>query len=147
MKRAVFSSENLDKLARILWAATLLTLPVTSFRYFPGLGETTYVRPLAFYPLVLLLPILLIQLLRKKVPAPWPGSMIVLGTFLLVLVGGALGEIPCVGWLAPAALGLLGVGAVAITWFGTRSAPVNITSISSPPAGSGQAPDQLPPAS
>ena len=69
------------------------------------------------------------------------------GTFLLVLVGGALGEIPCVGWLAPAALGLLGVGAVAITWFGTRSAPVNITSISSPPAGSGQAPDQLPPAS
>ncbi len=86
MKRAVFSSENLDKLTRILWAATLLTLPVTSFRYFPGLGETTYVRPLAFYPLVLLFPILLIQLLQKKIPSPWPGSMIVLGTFLLVLL-------------------------------------------------------------
>jgi O-antigen ligase len=86
MKRAVFSSGNLDKLMRILWAATLLTLPVTSFRYFPGLGETTYVRPLAFYPLVLLLPILLIQLLRKKIPSPWPGSMIVLGMFLLVLL-------------------------------------------------------------
>ncbi|MBN1451327.1 MAG: O-antigen ligase family protein [Anaerolineales bacterium] len=90
MKRAAFSSENLEKLARILWAATLLTLPVTSFRYFPRLGETTYVRPLAFYPLVLLLPILLIQLLRKKISSPWPGSMLVLGMFLLVLLAATM---------------------------------------------------------
>ena len=62
MKNNYFSSENIDRVTRFLWGATLLTLPVTSFRYFPGLGETTYVRPLAFYPLVLLLPILLIQL-------------------------------------------------------------------------------------
>jgi O-antigen ligase len=82
----MFSSENLDKLARFLWAAALLMLPVTSFRYFPGLGETTYVRPLAFYPLALLLLILLIQLLRGKIPSPWPASMIVLGAFLLILV-------------------------------------------------------------
>jgi O-antigen ligase len=86
MKSFLLSLANLDKLTRILWAVTLLMLPVTSFRYFPGLGETTYVRPLAFYPLVLLLPILLIQLLRKKIPSPWPGSMIVLGMFLLVLL-------------------------------------------------------------
>jgi len=86
MKSFSSSLANLEKLMRILWAATLLTLPVTSFRYFPGLGETTYVRPLAFYPLVLLLPILLIQLLRKKIPSPWPGSMIMLGMFLLVLL-------------------------------------------------------------
>jgi O-antigen ligase len=86
MKNKFFSSENIDKVTRFLWGALLLTLPVTSFRYFPGLGETTYVRPLAFYPLVLLLPILLIQLLRKKIPAPWPGSMIVLGMFLLALL-------------------------------------------------------------
>jgi O-antigen ligase len=86
MKSTVFSSENINKLTRFLWAAALLALPVTSFRYFPGLGPTTYVRPLAFYPLALLLIILLIQLLRKKIPSPWPGSMTVLGAFVLVLL-------------------------------------------------------------
>ncbi len=86
MKSFLLSQTDLSKLARLLWAAALLALPVTSFRYFPGLGETTYVRPLAFYPLVFLLPILLIHLLRKKIPSPWPGSMIVLGAFLLALL-------------------------------------------------------------
>jgi hypothetical protein len=81
-----FSRSNLDKLARALWGAVLLSLPVTSFRYFPGLGETTYVRPLAFFPLVLLLPVLLIQLLRRKASFPWPGSFTVLGAFLILLV-------------------------------------------------------------
>jgi len=85
MKPNFSPQANIDKITRILWGAVLLTLPVTSFRYFPGLGETTYVRPLAFYPLALLLPVLLFQLLRKKIPSPWPGSMIVLGMFLLVL--------------------------------------------------------------
>jgi O-antigen ligase len=86
MKSFLSSQTNLDQLARILWAGALLALPITSFRYFPGLGETTYVRPLAFYPLVLLLPLLLLQLLRNKIKSPWPGSMIVLGVFLLVLL-------------------------------------------------------------
>ena len=82
-----FSSQtNIDKLIRILWGATLLTLPVTSFRYFPGLGETTYVRPLAFYPLALLLLVLIIQLLRRKIRLSWPGSMMVLGAFLLAIL-------------------------------------------------------------
>jgi O-antigen ligase len=86
MKKAMLSSEKLNRLARTLWAVALLSLPVTSFRYFPGLGETTYVRPLAFYPLALLLLVLLIQLLRKEIPSPWPGSMILLGAFVLALL-------------------------------------------------------------
>lgn len=90
MKSALLSSESISKLTRILWAAALLALPVTSFRYFPGLGETTYMRPLAFYPLALLLPILLIQLLRKKIPSPWPGSMIVLGAFVMALLAASI---------------------------------------------------------
>jgi len=90
MKSSLFSSENIDKLTRFLWGAALLALPVTSFRYFPGLGETTYVRPLAFYPLALLLILLLIQLLRKKIPTPWPGSMIVLGAFVIVLLAATM---------------------------------------------------------
>ena len=90
MKNKLFSSGKIDGLTRFLWAAVLLTLPVTSFRYFPGLGETTFVRPLAFYPLALLLPVLLIQLLRKKIPSPWPGSMIVLGAFVVVLLAASM---------------------------------------------------------
>jgi len=86
MISTLFSSANIQKLMRFLWAVTLLVLPVTSFRYFPGLGSTTYVRPLAFYSLALLLLILLIQLSRKKIPSPWAGSMITLGAFLLVLL-------------------------------------------------------------
>ena len=53
---------NLEKLSRILWGLVLLTLPVTSFRYFPLLGKHTQVRPLAFYPLVLLYLILFLRL-------------------------------------------------------------------------------------
>jgi len=44
----------------------MFTLPVTSFRWFPFLGETTYVRPLALYPLALLIPLMLIQWRRGK---------------------------------------------------------------------------------
>jgi len=90
MRNTLLSSENIRKLTRILWGAILLTLPVTSFRYFPGLGETTYVRPLAFYPLILLFPVLLTQLVRKQLPTPWPGSMIALGAFILALVAASM---------------------------------------------------------
>ncbi|MGD8406211.1 MAG: O-antigen ligase family protein [Anaerolineales bacterium] len=93
MKPYLSSQENIVKLTRVLWGAVLLTLPVTSFRYFPGLGETTYVRPLAFYPLALLLPILLIQLLRNKISSPWPGSMLVLGAFLLAVLAASMAGI------------------------------------------------------
>jgi O-antigen ligase len=72
----------LDKLARFLWAAALFTLPVTSFRYFP-VGEGTLVRPLALYPLVLLLPPLLIQWMRGQRPSPWVGGLTLLGLFAL----------------------------------------------------------------
>lgn len=85
MKAPAFRPGNLDTLICLLWAATLLALPVTSFRYFPGLGETTYVRPLAFYPLVLLLPLLLGRLLRKPASLPWAESMLTLGAFVLAL--------------------------------------------------------------
>ncbi|MFZ5912135.1 MAG: O-antigen ligase family protein [Chloroflexota bacterium] len=79
------SSKSPDKLMRFLWAAALLCLPVTSFRWFPGLGETTYMRPLAFFPLALLLPLLLVKLARKRIQSPFPGGVIVLLAFGLAL--------------------------------------------------------------
>jgi hypothetical protein len=46
-----------------------------------------------------------------------------LGTFLMMLVVGGIGMIPCVGWLATSLVALLGVGGVVLTLFGTQPYP------------------------
>jgi len=45
------------------------------------------------------------------------------GTFLVMLIGGALGEVPCIGWIVPTLIGIIAIGAVAATRFGMRAAP------------------------
>src|SRR5512138_2175978 len=70
--------------SRFLWGAALFMLPVTSFRYFPFLGEGTYVRPLALYPVALLLLIVFFQVTRGKAVIPRPGTLIPLLGFVLV---------------------------------------------------------------
>jgi hypothetical protein len=77
------SSISIDRVARFLWGAALFTLPVTSFKYFPFLGETTYVRPLALYPIAFLLPLLVIQLLRGRTSFPRAGALTPLTVFIL----------------------------------------------------------------
>ena len=77
---------NLEKFAWFLWGLVLLTLPVTSFRYFPLLGKHTYVRPLAFYPLVLLYLVLALRLLLKEIKLPWSDVLIPFFVFLMVVV-------------------------------------------------------------
>jgi hypothetical protein len=42
------------------------------------------------------------------------------GTFLLGLAVGLVNQVPCVGWLAPIIVGLVGLGAAVSTLFGTR---------------------------
>jgi hypothetical protein len=64
------------------------------------------------------------------------------GTFLLMLVGGAIGEIPCVGWLFVALIGFVGIGAAVLTRFGTRPLQPVPVSTATPPVNT----DQLPPA-
>ncbi|MBV6395879.1 MAG: hypothetical protein HFACDABA_01466 [Anaerolineales bacterium] len=87
-------SLSLEKISRLLWAAVLFTLPVTSFRFFPFLGDSTQVRPLALYPLALLVPILLARLWRGEIQNPMPGSLVLWGAFLLVaLLASALGAL------------------------------------------------------
>src|SRR5262245_34556832 len=73
-------------LPRFLWGAALFTLPVTSFRYFPGMGEGTLVRPLSFYPIALLGLILLIRFWRSKTSLPRTGVWIPLIVFVLFLL-------------------------------------------------------------
>ncbi len=74
---------NLDLFSRILWATVLLTLPVTSFRFMPFMGSGTFVRPLALYPLGLLMPVLLYQIWTKRLTRPWNGSLTILLAFTL----------------------------------------------------------------
>ncbi len=85
MKIPAFSMpRDLNGFTTILWAAALLTLPVTSFRWFPFLGEGTLVRPLSLYPLALLLPLLLVQGWRQKGEGIyWSNAFIALGAFVL----------------------------------------------------------------
>ena len=80
---------SLRSLTRALWAAALLSLPVTSFRYFPA-GEGTYVRPLAFYPIMLLLLVMLFDLLRDGASFPLAGAWTPLIGFLLVALVGSM---------------------------------------------------------
>ena len=46
-----------------------------------------------------------------------------IGTFLMMLVVGGIGMIPCIGWLATSLVALLGIGGVVLTIFGTQSYP------------------------
>jgi cytoskeletal protein CcmA (bactofilin family) len=49
-----------------------------------------------------------------------PAVMACAGTFVLTLMTGALNLVPCIGWVAPAFVGALGLGAVILTRFGTQ---------------------------
>src|SRR3990172_8284096 len=75
----------LDRAVDLLWGLVLLFLPVTSFPFIPLLGSGTQVRPLSIYPLALLLPLLLLQILKKKVNA-WHPAFTTLGIFLFIVI-------------------------------------------------------------
>ena len=55
-----------------------------------------------------------------------------MGTFLMMLVVGGIGMIPCVGWLATSLVALLGVGGVVLTLFGTQAYPRLVSPIAPP---------------
>ncbi len=67
------------------------------------------------------------------------------GTFLLMFVVGAFGLIPCIGWIPEFLIGMIGVGAVVMTMFGSR--PIRPTMIASSPDPSGAGAPPIPPAS
>jgi hypothetical protein len=57
----------------------------------------------------------------KAINQTWaPVLSIGLGTFLLMLVGGFIGMVPCIGRLVPILIGFVAVGGAVMTMFGTR---------------------------
>ena len=80
----------------------------------------------------------------RAVNQAWsPVLTIGFGTFLLMLVGGAIGLVPCLGGIALFLLGLVGIGGSLITWFGVRLPQTTAVSVYTPPTGSS---GQVPPA-
>ena len=55
-----------------------------------------------------------------------------LGTLLMSLVVNAIGWIPCIGWIAPFTVSMIGLGAVIVTRFGTQIYP-NTTPMAAAP--------------
>ncbi len=56
------------------------------------------------------------------------------GAFLLAMVSESLALIPCVGWVVSVLIALVGIGAVALTWFGSRGYPALATEVAPTPA-------------
>jgi hypothetical protein len=77
----------------------------------------------------------------KAVNQVWsPVLTIGFGTFLLMLVGGAIGLIPCLGGMLLFLLGMVGIGGSIVTWFGVRLPQVPAVTVYSPPTDSSQVP-------
>jgi hypothetical protein len=77
----------------------------------------------------------------KAVNQVWsPVLTIGFGTFLLMVIGGAVGLIPCLGGIVLFLLGMLGIGGSIITWFGVRLPQVPAVTVYTPPTDSGQVP-------
>jgi len=62
------------------------------------------------------------------------------GTFLLMVVGGAIGSIPCIGGIILFVLGLLGVGGAISTWFNLQPALRPNVTVYTPPTDPGEVP-------
>jgi O-antigen ligase len=79
---------KLEALERIAWAALLLTLPVTSFPFFPpAIGGEALVRPLSIYPLAALLALVIAPRLLTR---PIPRTLLTLAPFTLIAAASSL---------------------------------------------------------
>ena len=85
---------TIDSFAKILWGLVLVSLPVTSFRYLPFMGSGTVVRPLALYPLGLLMLVMFYQLWKRRITRPWNRALTILLLFtLMALLATAFGSL------------------------------------------------------
>lgn len=125
------SPDRLENTIRILWGLVLFTLPVTSFRWLPDVMGATEVRPLSFYPMALLVPLLLYFLWRRR-SFRFPAQAGPLFAFLLfalisTLLGGLYAPLDLRGqsywsWALRAWLSLaVGMGFFSISFLLSRS--------------------------
>ena len=136
---SVFLQPQIERVSR-----TIVGQPLTAGSF--GL-LTVFIAPLALVILIvtiLLIPVALVAVLllvlawlfgliaigqeigerfTKAINQIWaPVLTTGFGTFLLMLVGGSVALVPCVGWLAPFVIGLVAIGGVMMSWFASRQA-------------------------
>ncbi len=136
----VFLHPQLDRVARAVAAQPVITGSIGVLTVIVAplaallLAVTIILSPLAFalafiVALAWLFGIVALGLevgdrFSKAIHRTWePALTAGLGTFLLSLAVMTVSLVPCIGWLAPAVLGMMGLGAVVVTVFGTRLAP------------------------
>ena len=60
----------------------------------------------------------------KTINQTWASPLTAgMGTFLMMIVVGGIGMIPCLGWMATSLVALIGIGGVVLTIFGTQAYP------------------------
>jgi hypothetical protein len=124
----------------LIMVVTLILIPVAVLTVF--LGALLFV--LAWLFGVIALGYEVGERFTRSINQTWaPVFTAGFGTFFVMLIGGALGEIPCIGWVVPALIGLVAIGAVAITRFGLRPLQVPVVNVHPVPTDQGQ----IPPAS
>ena len=85
------SKVNIASMQKFLWGLVVLTLPVTSFRYIPSFFGASSVRPLAIYPLAILVFLFGIQLVRsRKIDLPKISTTLA-AFFLIALIATLIG--------------------------------------------------------
>lgn len=73
---------------KVLWVVFLVTLPVTSFPFFPeNIGGGTLVRPLSIYPLMILMVLVVIPRILTK---PLPKTILSFMPFVAVAIASSL---------------------------------------------------------
>lgn len=82
----LLAPERLHQMERFLWALTLVTVPVTSFRFLPFMGANTQVRPLSLYPAILLLGLLAIRCVQERRLLFWSNALLPLLGFGMVAI-------------------------------------------------------------
>jgi len=80
--RSINGKKLIRDISKICWILFLITLPITSFPFFPGnIGGGTLVRPLSIYPLIILL---ILVILPRFVVKPLPKTLLSLLPFIVV---------------------------------------------------------------
>lgn len=85
------------KAQKVVWALFWLALPVSSFPFFPGfMGKTVLVRPLALYPLAILLILAVLPgIFTRRLPRTWlPFAIFVLAALVSTAYAFTRGDNP-----------------------------------------------------
>ena len=140
MLLSLFLQPQIERTGSVMVSQPLMTGAIGLLAFFVGAILFLTIIPPVLVALAWLFGIVAMgsqvgERFSKAVNQTWtPVLTIGFGTFLLMLVGGAIGMIPCLGGLILFLLGMIGIGGSIVTWFGVRLPEVSTLTVSTPPA-------------